>query len=121
MNDEILEAFDFGKIQECRNIKLKLDEHGISWEEFLHWVQATEKRLNPNPRKVPRVPAPLLKRACPGCNKAWLQLNEVNHHPRYMVGDGLKCQWSCLNCGWEEYSEKDIKDEAAQYIDMGVE
>ncbi len=117
--DKILEAFEFGKIQECVNIKLKLDEHDISWEEFLEWVEKRAKEPMPvrDPREVPYPPNAVLKRLCPGCEKHYLDLSEVNNdNPGMMVGGTSKCQWFCLWCAWEEYSDKDVKEEAEPYI-----
>ncbi len=45
MEDKILEAFDFGPIQSCKQIEEKLDENNVSWEEFLEWVEEKEKSL----------------------------------------------------------------------------
>lgn len=118
MEDKILEAFEFGKIQECRNIILKLREHGISTEEFFDWIDDMAKRVEPIAMpKIPNVQHSVLARHCPECAKAYLILNEVNNHPALMVGGDYKCQWLCPLCGWEEYSETRIEAEAFPYVE----
>lgn len=116
MDDRILEAFEFGNIQECINIKLVLDKNNISWEEFLEWVKDMSGRVLPS-RKVPFPPDFILRRRCPNCKSSWLRLEEVNKHPRLMVGGDLKCQWYCRVCDWDEFSAKDIVDEARPYVE----
>jgi hypothetical protein len=118
MEDKILEAFSFGKIQECANIKAKLDEHNISWEEFLEWIPNMAKRLSPDPipPKVPNPPNAVLRRICPQCEKHWLALWEVNTFPGNMVGEGFECMWYCSMCDFEEYSKTEVKLEAEPYI-----
>ncbi len=117
MDDRILEAFAFGKIQECKNIKLKLDEHNISWDEFLEWVEDMSKRVIPAPNpRIPATPETVLKRKCPECDN-YVGLFEVNNHPSTMVDEGYKTQWSCKWCGWDEYSRNNILQEAEPYIE----
>lgn len=117
MDDRVLEAFTFGSIQECLNIKLKLDEFGISWEEFIEWVRDKSKRHMPVQKKtIPEPYRKVLKRRCPEC-KSWLHLYEVNTHPANMVGEAFTCQWYCSACGWEKYSRQDIVDEAKPYVE----
>ena len=113
MDDKILEAFKFGTIQDCLNIQLKLDEYSISWDEFTAWVGSAGRRNEV--RKIPTIPELRLKRRCPKC-KAWLQLSEVNHHPKLMVGGDFKSQWFCKHCDWVEYSNQDIETVAKPYI-----
>lgn len=121
MDDKILEAFEFGKIQECLNIKLKLNEYGISWEEFEYWVKDVSKRIQPTRQnRIPDIPKKRLERHCPDCD-GWLNLQEVNNNPATMVGGDYKSHWYCLACEWEEYSVRDIVDEAKPFIkDMKV-
>ena len=115
MDDRVLDAFDFGKIQECVNIKLKLDEYGVSWEDFLSWIEDKKKLLHAGS------PKEFLKRPCPECGKSWLLLGKVNHAPAYMLEGRIEgdynCQWYCPSCAWEEFSVKQIKDEAAPYLE----
>lgn len=120
MDDKILEAFEFGKIQECKNIKLKLDKHGISWDEFLKWVDEKVNNVMPIKANIPAASdsEPVLKRKCPDC-QAWLRLARVNHHPALMVGGDSKCQWICKYCPWEEFSDKPVMEEAKPYLDYG--
>ncbi|GAF77586.1 unnamed protein product [marine sediment metagenome] len=115
MDDKVLEAFSFGRIQECKNIKSKLDEHGISWEEFVEWIDDKVKRIKPKP-KVGTSPnlRQILKRACPECS-AYVRIGTVNNHPATMVGEDWKTQWWC-GCGWVEYSLLEIHDEVKQYL-----
>ncbi len=116
MDDKILEAFKFGTIQDCRNIQLKLEEHNISWDEFTTWVDGAANQQGG--RRIPAVPELRLERRCPNCD-SWLQLEEVNHHPKLMVGDDLESHWFCRYCPWEEYSKEKIEDEARSYIVEG--
>jgi hypothetical protein len=117
MDDKIVEAFEFGKLQECKNIKLKLDEHNVSWEEFFEWLDEAATRIKMTPRRViPDIPRKVLKRKCPKC-KSWLTLNTVNNHPGLMVGGDWKCQWFCMHCEWEQLSKEEIIKEAQPYIE----
>lgn len=103
MDDKILEAFNFGTIQDCKNLKLKLDEHGITWDEFLSWVddKAMFNRLDNIPMIKP----------CPDCEKP-LRLFPVNTEPWNMIDESLKSQWICI-CGYETFSEKTVMEELA--------
>ena len=117
MDDKILEMFEFGKIQECKNIKAKLDENGISWDEFLLWIDEAAKRIKPSPKKrIPDLPRKVLKRPCPDCGN-WLSLFEVNTCPGCVVDDVSKSQWRCPKCEWEEYSTNIIEVEAEPFIE----
>lgn len=116
MDDKIMEVFEFGRIQECVNIKLKLDEHGISWDEFVEWVKDAAKRHVPAPRNIlPPIDHSVLSRECPDC-KQFLYLDEVNNNTATQVGGNFKCQWLCYKCGWEELSELEIQIAAQPYI-----
>ena len=120
MNDKILQAFNFGTIQDCANIKIMLDKNNITWEEFLSWVQKKRQDyVPPIPQKIPLSPRYVLKRRCPKC-KTWLEIGEVNHKPCAMVGNNFKCQWICRRCFWDEFSFKDIVEEATPYIEEEI-
>jgi len=115
--NRITEVFRFGVVQDCGTlIKLLLDSD-VTIEAFLNWLEEEKRRYKPPPRsRVPRPPREVLKRKCPSCGK-WLHLAEVNHSPRCRVGGDYKSQWFCPNCWWDEYSKKDIREEAKPYIE----
>ena len=118
INDKILEAFSFGVLQDCKNVKQLLDEHGIEWEEFLEWLEDKKKRVVSVPRSAERMrPArAVLHRLCPGCKENFLRLSQVNHRPEAMIGGKWKSQWRCFFCEWEELSEGKVNEEAKPYI-----
>jgi predicted nucleic-acid-binding Zn-ribbon protein len=117
MDDKILEAFSFGRIQDCRNIKAKLDEYNISWDEFIDWADNRAKLIESIPRpKVPNPPRMVLKRKCPECG-SWLKLGEVNHSPCAMVDGGYHSQWLCPKCEWEEFTNKELEKEAEPFLE----
>ena len=101
MDEKIVEAFQFGVLQECKNLILKLDEHKVPWGEFLLWLEDKKmfKRLGNNP----------MIRPCPDCEKP-LRLSPVNTEPWNMVGEGLKSQWFCV-CGYSKYSDQTVMEE----------
>ncbi len=121
MDGRILNVFRFGVIQDCLNIKLKLDEYNIPWEEFEEWVKEMAKTYRPisppsNPQPlIPNPPPQVLKRACPECGK-WVRIFRVNHKPNVMVGGDFKSQWRC-SCGWEEFTSNEVMDEAKPYME----
>lgn len=116
MDDNILQAFKFSTIQGCRDIKRKLDELGIPWAEFEEWVEDKAGRIEPIARgkTIPPPPRKALKRKCPQCG-SWLRLFEVNHSPCAQVGEGLKSQWLCWHCEWQEFSARGVIEEADKY------
>lgn len=121
MDDKILNVFRFGVIQDCLNIKRKLDKYDISWEEFEAWVTEKAKTYIPpsvvkEEHRIPNIPMSVLKRHCPEC-KGWLKLYEVNKTASTKVDKELKSQWFCRICGWEEFSTKDIVEEALPFVE----
>jgi len=56
-------------------------------------------------------PSPLLVSPCPECEKKWgLYPIEI---PKGIANvHGYQCVWQCLHCGWEEYSTRNLKEEA---------
>lgn len=113
--EKVFEAFTFGKLQECKNIKSVMDQHGISWEEFIDWLQvATQTRSYRNPN-LPPTPKRFLIRRCPICG-SYTDIHEVNHMACCQIGGKWKSQWFCSSCGWDEYSEKTITEEAKGFI-----
>lgn len=118
IDDKLLEAFPFGLLQDCKNVMQILARNGFSQEDFFEWLKDKSKRILPVPRSAERMrPArAVLHRLCPGCEERFLRLQRVNDRPERMVGDLWKCQWYCSVCGWEEYSERELNEEAKPYI-----
>ena len=113
MDDKILEAFSFGRVQECKSIMLKLNEHGISQEEFVEWVDNHTNREI----KVPKEPRQEPRRKCPNCGKP-LVIRPVNNSTATIIEHypELKSVWVCDACKFDEYSEKSIADESKPYL-----
>lgn len=103
MDDKILEAFSFASIQDCKNIKFVLDEHGISWDEFLDWVSEKARRLKEQ-QVLTRV-----RRPCPDCKRP-MRLATVNSNMADQVGGDYKSQWYC-SCGKDIFSKLTLQEE----------
>lgn len=131
--DEILQSFtSFSMLQSVGQVLRKLEESGVTLEEFYEWIKEKGNRVVPSPpsltkaKHIPWSEVPRVKvlRKCPECGKL-LGLAEVNTTPDSQVSDESKCQWYCplgckgcksKGCGWEEYSTKSIWEEAFPYM-----
>jgi hypothetical protein len=115
MEEKIVEAFTFGTLQDCKNLKEKLDDSGVSWEEFLSWVEEKKKQFSGEGEGGNR--APIIIRKCPDCSRA-LTLSSVNAHPTLMVDGDYNSLWNCIDpdCGYEEYRKETFEEELQKYV-----
>jgi len=89
-------------------IKGMIDRHQITWEE----VEGAIHRIKLERQQIKKV----LIRHCPDCNSA-VQISAINDDPSRMIGDEkFKTWWSCPNCDWEEFSEKNTDEEVKPYL-----
>ena len=107
MDDKVLEAFSFGRIQECGNIVRKLNEHGIPWEEFIDWVDTKTQSMTTQCQQQ-------TSRVCPECG-GWLSISDVNATKCSQVDGDWKSMWYCDNCAWNELSEVSSMEEKQKY------
>ena len=113
MENSVVEAFKFGTLQDCMSVKRKLDENGISWEEFEEWVEEKKAEGVDRSRVGPRL---VMERHCPKCSEG-LTLKPVNHGPGFMLDDdSLNSVWQCPSCGWEEYSKLKTEEEVKPFM-----
>lgn len=112
MDEKVVQAWTFGTLQDCKNLREKLDAEGISWEEFLSWVEEKKRQLEEGSNVV----AEIIIRACPDCSRA-LTLSRVNEDPSLMVDGDYNSLWHCIDpdCGWEEYKKETFEEELQKY------
>ncbi len=114
MDDKTVEAWGFGILQDCKNLREKLDGEGISWEEFLSWIEKKKKQFSDEGEGSR---APIIIRKCPDCGIG-LTLSSVNAHPTLMVEGDYNSLWHCTDpdCGFEEYRKETFEEELQKYM-----
>jgi hypothetical protein len=111
MDEKIVEAFTFGTLQDCKNLKEKLDDSGVSWEEFLLWIEEKKKKFGEEKSRPP-----IVMRKCPDCSRP-LTLSRVNEDPSLIVDGDYYSLWHCIDADWgfEEYNKETFEEQLQKY------
>lgn len=120
---QLLQAFRFGVLQDCKNIMLKLKRENISLDEFVEWIEEESKVVEETRQVSNEYDAPvenprkLLRRRCPDCGN-YLVIKPVNHSSSTAIEDApeLKSVWICKRCKFDEFSDKPIHEEIEPHL-----
>lgn len=113
--DNLKMVFSWKVLQSVGQVFIKLQNWGVTLDEFDEWLKAELKRQREESKELL-----VMQRHCPECEKGGtevqLSLNSINTNNRNQMEGDWSSMWFCDVCGWSEMSTLPVKFEYRKYL-----